>query len=178
MFTTYTYASDGTLKTAVTALGKGADGVWGTADDLIGWSISYTYDEFGRVVTEMFSAAPGPDGAWGTADDEIDHYIRHFYLASGRLDRLEYDDSGADGLPGTADDVLGEIDTYTYDSANNLVKLVYGDASQEGGSYALTTYDAHDNRVSRTFYGDPGADQAWFTADDRVDSQRIFDTTK
>ena len=178
VFTTYAYAADGTLKTAISAVDKGADGVWGTADDLVAWSVSYTYDEFGRVVLERVAFGPGADGIWGTADDLVYGYIHHFYLASGRLDRLEYVEAGPDGLPGTADDVLDETDTYSYDTANNLVRLVYTSPGAEGSPYVSIAYDANNNRMSRTYYGDAGPDQIWFTADDRRDSYRTFDTTK
>gem|GEM_PF-2465411 len=178
VFTTYVYASDGTLKTAISAIRAGADGVWGTADDLVAWSVSYTYDEFGRVVLELVAAGPGPDGIWGTADDAFTNYIHHFYLASGRLDRLEYYDNGTDHLPGTPDDVLDETDTSSYDAANNLVRLVYTYPDAVGSPYVSITYDAHGNRLTRSSYGTSGPDSIWFNADDRRDSLQTFDTTK
>ena len=178
VFTTYVYAADGTLKATLSAIDKGADGVWGTADDIIGWSVNYTYDEFGRVVLEQDTYDKGPDGLWGTADDLTYAHVKHVYLTSGRLDHLDYYDMGFEPPYSTTDNVLEDTDTYTYDGANNNVKIVYGDAATGGGLYTLITYDAHNNRQTRKYYNDTGADGLWNTADDRLARWLTYDTTR
>jgi len=178
-YTTYSYDADGTRKTAVTATGKGADGVWGTADDVIGWGITYTYDDLGRLEKRQYASSPGADGLWGTADDVTYEHAQYFYLASGRLDRVEFYDRGShSGTPGAPDNVLSSVGTCSYDAANNLVQYKYGAPGVDNGGYTLTTYDAHNNRLTLKLYDSAGADGILGTADDRLAGWRTYVTTR
>jgi hypothetical protein len=177
VFTTYAYAENGTVFSEVTSVDKGPDGVWGTADDTIGWAEFFTYDSMGRVVLDSYSWQPGPDGHWGTADDVIAPYTLHLYRSDGRLDRLEYRRAGADGIPSTADDTLSAFDLYSYDAAGNVSQIIQTgpDQAPPGGLYSTTTYDSHNNRIAHKFFDFEGPDGTWFTADDRQAITRLYD---
>ncbi|MEQ1913542.1 MAG: hypothetical protein ABL855_00455, partial [Sideroxydans sp.] len=126
--------------------GKGADGLWFTADDVPAAAYwARTYDANGFQTGEFVFNGAGADGQPITADDTVSSYLMLKLDASGnRIARVD-GTQGADGIAFTGDDV-----PYGYSMALGIKSAGMG-----------ITY------VGR------GADLAWFTADDQLSTSPI-----
>lgn len=126
--------------------GPGSDGIWFTADDMVGGRYDTTDAADGRHL-EQRAYTPGADGRWNTADDTMSALIAWTYDGQRRLiERTRATGAGPDAQWGTADDSLTFLETYAY--------------------------AASQARITR-FTG-PGNDNAWRTLDDRADGYTVY----
>jgi hypothetical protein len=139
------YAADGAWLRDVKAFGPGADGQWGTADDLVSYALVatgggrdrvlsgadgrlgtaddvteyrdvYARNSDGTTATTVRYGGPGSDGTWGTSDDTIASVYTHAYDGHGaRSEVLRSDGPGIDATWGTEDDAVAQRWTYRTD---------------------------------------------------------------
>lgn len=168
----FLYDDAGRLAIERYANGSGPDGIWGSADDVIGVLNHTQHDAQGRVAELRTSFGPGQDGTWLTADDARSSVSGYQYDAAGNVTRsvrvdsidgvataqewseqryapngalaasLSFRAPGPDGLWFTADDVAGHCDIQR--------------AELPGQVHAVA----------------PGPDNRWCSNDDQVDSYR------
>lgn len=138
--------------------------------------------------------SPGLDGAWYTLDDVIDGYQVHQYDANNRLIRKEWwaEKEPNDGAWFSGDDYLEWYDSYTYDGAGNLIQRTSFDTYMELFGYDGIPFTSDDpvynaeereynasNQVTRSVQGSWGADNLFFTSDDRPDvyTENFYDAS-
>jgi hypothetical protein len=154
--------------------GAGADGVWYTADDVVGSRNEYFASApFGHVRSATYGAA-GTDGTWGTADDVLTTASDILAAADGlEASWTVFSSFGADATPWTADDVVSYYfaDTRT---GNTVRRVYYTAAGADGawktaddviGGISENVYDA-DGRYLALRSFSKGPDGVWLTADD------------
>jgi hypothetical protein len=86
--------------------GAGADGTWGTSDDLVRTSFSVTTDAAGNFEQVFENNSPGPDLIWGTDDDLPVRLYRFMCGNSNDVIVTIASSPGSDGTWGTADDPI------------------------------------------------------------------------
>jgi len=59
--------------------GKGPDGKWFTADDVVSSTKEFFYNKNGTKAMEKKYIGAGPDGAWFTKDDVLQYYTLFYY---------------------------------------------------------------------------------------------------
>jgi hypothetical protein len=174
----FDYDERGNLLKKVRYTNPGADGIWFTPDDVVGYDVEvYSYDGFDRKIREVEYYAEGPDGIALTDDDLILDYRVWLYDANGDIYRyVDYNGPGLDGEWLTADD---EVESYVdihYDyNAFFVREIEYMGPGNDGlwftGDDAIAEYDNvhfHSNyrlELEEDFNG-AGMDGQWFTADD------------
>jgi len=171
------YQVAGTQETEIRTQ-AGADGVLGTADDMIESQIQTDYDAEYRVVREIRSeVGPGPDGTWLTPDDEDLIFLVFDRDADGLTTQVRvYDGVGDDGTFFTADDTLTEYYAPEYDSNRRLRQtLYYTTSGADGVWFNGDDFIAREDRRVYNSYGQlsqaynhdgPGLDGNWFTGDE------------
>jgi len=173
-------------------IAPGADGLWLTLDDELGYVIWNETAPDGRVLHRRFADDPGVDGVWRTSDDVLlvwntsQDTREYFYsdlnpdvVAPGVTLLLVTGAVGGDGVPFTADDGLLLLELDMYDDAGHLLWTTQVDGLDENGTdglfgtpddtfSSLTRYhrDRNGTELSYTDYAGPGADMLWFTDDD------------
>ena len=60
--------------------GKGSDGIWLTADDIVTSAKECFYNKNGTKDKEKKYIGPGPDGKWFSKDDVIQYYTVFHYV--------------------------------------------------------------------------------------------------
>lgn len=173
----------------------GADGQWGTADDVVSAHVDYKLRADGRETGDTGYATPGADGAWFTGDDGVDWWLTQSYLPNGAPSGYEIHHSspwdeaccslratdsydadglfvtdtstqpGADGVLGTADDEV-VVTTYRHDA---LGRYIGGEQRTNGvvTSYQVRTWRA-DRRIAHDETWLPGPDGVPHTGDDSL----------
>lgn len=156
----------------------GTDGIWFTADDLIGVYHSYTYDSNGNTIEDIPYNKSGTDSVWFTSDDAVDNYYKYICDSNGHYSRtIRYDGAGTDSSWFTPDDLVGWYGgNYMYDSDGNRTESVGYDKAGADGTwftsddavydYNRLTYDSNGNLIQWVYYSKPGPDAIWFTSDD------------
>ena len=115
-------------------IAPGTDGIWNTADDLIGtnnfyfggiaWSAEYDnppavyiFPSWSRQFT--YDSA-GTDSTWFTADDHISRFVKHEFgtLPYFYTKETVYTNAGTDGVWNTADDLVGSYSTVSWSSGD------------------------------------------------------------
>jgi hypothetical protein len=179
----------------------GADGQWGTADDVVVAHDDYKLRADGREARDTRYGSPGTDGAWFTGDDGVDSWVTDTYLPNGAPSGYEihysasfdeaccgfrvtygYDADGVfvadtaaqpgpDGVLGTADDDV-VVTTYRHDA---LGRYIGGEHRTNGvlTSYQVRTWQA-DRRLACDESRGLGPDGVAYTADDAVLSVLAF----
>lgn len=162
----------------------GADGVLGTADDVVSSFSHYSYDGVGRIRTLDFFQL-GSDGVPGTADDVQSQRNSYEVDALGEATLSRIYSSGSDGVFGTADDTLQGIYTrFLTTPTGVLLGYALVDAGADRAIATLddtvvlyheTIRDAEDRVVQMIAYKGAGGDRAWFTSDDVLEGHVDFD---
>lgn len=138
----YTYDAMNRVTERYYASSSGTDGVFGTADDVpVEVQASY-YDAMGRFESTVLFFSPGTDFAWRTADDRCYDYTEFEYDAAGKKLRDVLKSCGPDQLPKTADDTILQYKGYLFDEKGLVTDI--------------------------TTYYDRGADNVFFTPDDKA----------
>ncbi|MDX1810343.1 MAG: hypothetical protein R3240_00225 [Gammaproteobacteria bacterium] len=172
----------------------GPDGLWQTADDVVGSYHDHASPEPGVLYT--LYRGPGADQTWFTTDDEILYYHKLFSDANGAVIGIAtYTLAGDDGIWFTDDDFIGWINTETT-TGNETRRAMYLGAGPDNDWRTLSDNSVYRFSISMlnilgqterySFYLDAGADTRPFTGDDipiyyrnyQYDSQdRIKDVT-
>jgi hypothetical protein len=153
-YLTFEYDAAGYVTKRTQYAGAGTDGMWLTADDVIGNFIGlpplvrFNRDADGQVTEQLISNGAGTDTMWGTADDQGSRTTTMYNAKKLASEITTYIGVGADGMWGTADDVIG--------------------------SYQKLTYDEYGNRTDAKLYTQ-GADGQWKTPDDRINNDSDYD---
>ena len=174
----FNYDERGNLIRKVRYPNPGTDGIWFTADDIVGYDIEVvTYDALDRKIREVEYYGEGPDGIPLTDDDLIHDYRIWLYGAAGDINRyIDYNGAGLDGEWFTSDDdVESYVDIhYDYDSffardieymgpGTDGVWFTSDDVIKEyDNNYFYTNFRQY---LEEDFNG-AGVDGLWFTADD------------
>ncbi len=142
------YREDGLPLRVITHVGRGADGMWRTDDDVIGSYRESVYD--GAVAIRAVEYGNrGGDGDWFTDDDRIYSYDGVDPLAKDLPARELYQTgAGEDTAWFTDDDAPSVLFTWTYDPTGARLE-------------------------SREIY--PGADGVWWNEDDNVGRVEEYD---
>jgi hypothetical protein len=195
------FDGDGHLVRLVGYSGAGADGKWGTADDVVNSYSRYDLRPDGLMSGEHDYYEPGADGIWFTADDVLSNYATQTYTPAGAplvwtwhyVDpqaeaccatsyAYGYDDSGVlvsttdrnpgpDGILGTADD-----DIYGQTEDHDALGRWVGSTNSHAGvvtSYVVRTWRS-DSRIDCTTSYSLGADGLPHTADDTITSIHTY----
>ncbi len=125
--------------TYLAATAPGADGTWGTSDDVVTTRTDTRYDSAGRLVDER-NYGLGPDGAARTADDELTGWSVRAYDGT-TMTIINYNGPGPDDAWLTGDDQV-----------NDAIEVT-GFVDQYSGTGVRSSAI--------------GPDGAWFTADDQ-----------
>ncbi len=87
----------GAVTSAVDYANRGADGVWGTADDVVSGYRSVQYDANGNQIGYSTHATWGADQVWGTDDDDLSAMIRFAFDGNGYVAEVtSYSGAGMD----------------------------------------------------------------------------------
>jgi hypothetical protein len=185
--TEYTYNGFNSLDRQTHYLNSGVDGVWGTADDVVGSYTKYEYDPTGVILAEISYRLVAPDGTV-LPSEQIVSYVYNYYDAQGLLNKkITYESPGAHGIWLDNDDVVSGYWEYAYSSGQLIAAGFYGAAGADGTwftaddtllAYILYSYDASGNRTIGARFNGTGADLKWFTADDRLAVVDFYDTTR
>jgi hypothetical protein len=156
----------------------GADGQYGTADDVVAGYHRHVYQASGYTQSEAWYVGPGADGsdgAWFTADDLqsggwYEPPAQHYgWTVSG---------PGDDGVWFTDDDTIGSWEQFdTSGDPDTGINPLYDDPGPDGlwftsddhlSGYYLRSLNADGAETQRITYVGPGLDGIWFTADDEM----------
>lgn len=164
----------------------GADGVYGTADDVVsGYNqvACLPSGDSGQDAWSFGSVDPrGQDGQWFTADDIPGGYWKQPGDTYGWNTRAP----GADGQWFTADDPVTTWEEFGAVTDGIAINPLFDDPGQDGVwftdddvayGYNKRFVDATGAEVERVVYSGPGDDGEWLTDDDEVDAGGYWKAT-
>ncbi len=172
-YTSYTLDAQGRVARRIT-MAKGADMVFGTADDVPTQVAAYTYGPGTQHLTNY--SGPGVDAVWFTADDVISNTNDYDTTTWGRTRSVYHSGSGVDGVWGTADDVIGTFyESVMSPEGREAHALDYAGPGPDGVPFTaddVMSYRFADtwtaNSGQRIQYSAAGPDGVWLTADDVI----------
>ena len=158
----------------------GADRLIDTGDDVVTCH-AYVVEVDGSLTSGACDA--GGDGQYGTADDGFAAMARWHYGADGRLAWMETWSSGPDATWGTADDALVQVTVHEASGGTEIYTDwdvgpdgLWDTADDQELRYRLDQTTSPGN-VTSAYYGYPGNDSTWGTADDIIDTLVVGTTS-
>lgn len=163
----------------------GADGKFGTADDVVTGVQQTDLDPNGNATAYWTFDAPGADGRWETSDDHVAALSTSSWDGSWLAESDSHDSPGADGRWNTAEDVITRIQRYEHDARGRLVREIELDAGpdQRAGTaddtvidYSTQEFDPQDQYARHVFFYSLGVDGMAGTADDGIGPDGVWFT--